>query len=529
MTPLPALTPERPHQPHPSKAEGTLRSDAAAPQTSASQPQAPAAPRSKDTASVRSRPDAGYRDFGAPTAPPRNRQANDPNRSIRPQHGRRRFHVDRWRRTHGRLAHLLGQQRRVFKRQALCTVRLPAGEIRSRRRQERASQGRRGRRWRGEKAPAEQFAKGVGSTAPHPATHHVPRRCHRPVAHARSTHRSGRSGSRPAHRRLHGRRWRRRRRRRGPPAVQSGGSSARRVRGPRPTTDAARAARHTTPGRATSTGQRDVAARIRREHRARRQPRLDQQDRSRSWQAWPPCRSRPPGWSATPSCRPRPPVPCNATAATPTPPSSRPAASPPHSTWAPRSTASTGSPGSTADGSIVVANSYGLAYIPDGVELPPQVTLASADESIPPTERGKWATYPILAIQGWAQAHDQTLRAVIATKEQFANFDPGVPKVVLQRDDIPETGKMQGRSRLEVIAPEPPRDSPRSATVRSRPAARRPSRFHRPRGRVGGAVVRADQAADEHLTRSWRHPPRSLRHLCRTRAGAGTSQGAQRL
>ncbi|MCV7420768.1 hypothetical protein H7K45_09485 [Mycobacterium yunnanensis] len=109
--------------------------------------------------------------------------------------------------------------------------------------------------------------------------------------------------------------------------------------------------------------------------------------------------------------------------------------------------------GLTADGSIVVANSFGLAYIPDGVELPAQVTVASADESISPTDRGKWATYPILAIQGWAQAHDHTLRAVIATKEQFANFDPGVPKVVLQRDDIPETGKMQGRSRLEVIAP----------------------------------------------------------------------------
>ncbi|WP_284224011.1 hypothetical protein [Mycobacterium antarcticum] len=110
--------------------------------------------------------------------------------------------------------------------------------------------------------------------------------------------------------------------------------------------------------------------------------------------------------------------------------------------------------GLTADGSIVVANSYGLGYIPDGVELPQQVTLASADESIPPTERAKWATYPILAIQGWAQAHDQKLRAVIATAEQFASFDPGVAKVVLQRDDIPQTGRMEGRNRLEVIAPE---------------------------------------------------------------------------
>jgi hypothetical protein len=110
--------------------------------------------------------------------------------------------------------------------------------------------------------------------------------------------------------------------------------------------------------------------------------------------------------------------------------------------------------GLAADGSIVVANSFGLGYIPDGVELPPQVTMATADESISPAERAKWATYPILALQGWAQAHDQRLRAVIATAEQFASFDPGVPKVVLQREDIPEGGKMEGRSRLAVIAPE---------------------------------------------------------------------------
>jgi hypothetical protein len=110
--------------------------------------------------------------------------------------------------------------------------------------------------------------------------------------------------------------------------------------------------------------------------------------------------------------------------------------------------------GLAADGSIVVANSYGLGYIPDGVELPPQVTLVTADESIAPAERAKWATYPILALQGWAQAHNQKLRAVIATADQFASFDPGVPKVVLQREDIPESGKMEGRSRLEVIAPQ---------------------------------------------------------------------------
>jgi hypothetical protein len=109
--------------------------------------------------------------------------------------------------------------------------------------------------------------------------------------------------------------------------------------------------------------------------------------------------------------------------------------------------------GLCADGSIVVANSFGLGYIPDGVNLPPQVVMATADESIPPVERAKWATYPILAVQGWAQSHSQKLRAVIATEDQFARFDPGAAKVILRPEDIPESGKMEGRSRLEVIAP----------------------------------------------------------------------------
>jgi hypothetical protein len=107
----------------------------------------------------------------------------------------------------------------------------------------------------------------------------------------------------------------------------------------------------------------------------------------------------------------------------------------------------------TVDGRIVVANSYGLGYIPDGVNLPEQVRMASADESIPVGDRAKWATYPILAVQGWAQHHNVRLRAVVATEDQFKNFDPGTAKVILQSDDIPDSGKMQGRNRLEVIAP----------------------------------------------------------------------------
>ena len=120
--------------------------------------------------------------------------------------------------------------------------------------------------------------------------------------------------------------------------------------------------------------------------------------------------------------------------------------------------------GVTTDGRIVVANSYGLAYIPDGVNLPNQVHMATADESIPIDERAKWATYPILAVQGWAQHHNIPLRAVVATETQFADFDPGVAKIILQPDDIPDSGTMEGRNRLEVIAPKPPPTSHPSAT-----------------------------------------------------------------
>lgn len=107
-----------------------------------------------------------------------------------------------------------------------------------------------------------------------------------------------------------------------------------------------------------------------------------------------------------------------------------------------------------ADGTIVVANSYGIAFIPEGVNLPEQVKMASADETISAGDRGRWATYPALMLQGWAQLHGVALRQIIATEVQFQGFDPGAAKVVLQPDDIPAKGQMVGRSRLEVIAPE---------------------------------------------------------------------------
>ncbi|OBK31308.1 hypothetical protein A5634_14415 [Mycobacterium asiaticum] len=107
----------------------------------------------------------------------------------------------------------------------------------------------------------------------------------------------------------------------------------------------------------------------------------------------------------------------------------------------------------TTDGEIVVANSYGLAYIPEGVELPAKVHMASADRNIPIDEKASTATYPVLAVQAWAAYHDLKLRAVIGTAEQLANSDAGAAKVILEDDDIPESGKMIGRPRLEVVDP----------------------------------------------------------------------------
>ncbi|WAC89312.1 hypothetical protein [Mycobacterium sp. Aquia_213] len=108
----------------------------------------------------------------------------------------------------------------------------------------------------------------------------------------------------------------------------------------------------------------------------------------------------------------------------------------------------------TTEGTIVVANSYGIAYIPDGVRLPDVVYLASADEEIPAADRASWATYPVIAVQGWASHHEYELRAVIATEDQLADSEPGVEKVELQPDDIPDSGEMIGRTRLEVVDPQ---------------------------------------------------------------------------
>ncbi|WP_243858289.1 hypothetical protein [Mycobacterium sp. DL440] len=108
----------------------------------------------------------------------------------------------------------------------------------------------------------------------------------------------------------------------------------------------------------------------------------------------------------------------------------------------------------TVDGKIVVANNYGLAFIPEQVQLPEQVAMATADESIPPAERASWVTHPVVAVQRWAQHHNTKLRAVIATEDQFKNSDAGVHQEVLTPEDIPAKGQMAGRDRLKVIAPE---------------------------------------------------------------------------
>lgn len=110
--------------------------------------------------------------------------------------------------------------------------------------------------------------------------------------------------------------------------------------------------------------------------------------------------------------------------------------------------------GLAKDGTIVVANNYGLGYIPEGVNLPEPVKMATADESIPANIRGAWTTYPVLALHGWAQQHNTDLRVIIATEDQFKGFDAGAPKIVLRPDDIPENSRMEGRHRLQVISPD---------------------------------------------------------------------------
>ncbi|WP_326548519.1 secretion protein EccK [Mycolicibacterium sp. ND9-15] len=110
--------------------------------------------------------------------------------------------------------------------------------------------------------------------------------------------------------------------------------------------------------------------------------------------------------------------------------------------------------GLAKDGSIVVANNYGIGYIPEGINLPDRVKMVTADESIPASIRGSWTTYPILALHGWAQHHNTDLRAVIATDDQFKGFDPGAPRIILRPDDLPESGRMEGRHRLQVISPD---------------------------------------------------------------------------
>lgn len=111
--------------------------------------------------------------------------------------------------------------------------------------------------------------------------------------------------------------------------------------------------------------------------------------------------------------------------------------------------------GLTVDGTVVVANTYGLGYIPEKVNLPDHVRMVTADESIAPSERAKWAAYPFLALQGWAQLSNTRLQAVFGTEEQLKGIDPGARKVYLDAADIPEDGTMRGRNRLEVIAPGP--------------------------------------------------------------------------
>ena len=110
--------------------------------------------------------------------------------------------------------------------------------------------------------------------------------------------------------------------------------------------------------------------------------------------------------------------------------------------------------GVTADGRILAANSYGIGYIPEGQNLPPQVIMVSADPSIPAAERAHTATRPWNAVLAWCQHHDIALRTIIGTPQLIANNDLGCTKILLEPSDIPDTSDMPGRTRLEILAPQ---------------------------------------------------------------------------
>jgi hypothetical protein len=110
--------------------------------------------------------------------------------------------------------------------------------------------------------------------------------------------------------------------------------------------------------------------------------------------------------------------------------------------------------GVTEDGMIVVANTFGLAYIPAPVLLPERVHMATADSDIPVAERASWVSDPVQAVRGWAAHHRTTLTALIATEDAASRCEEGAITVVIAPEDIPDSGAMGGRTRLQVVDPE---------------------------------------------------------------------------
>jgi len=108
--------------------------------------------------------------------------------------------------------------------------------------------------------------------------------------------------------------------------------------------------------------------------------------------------------------------------------------------------------GVTTDGRILVANSYGLGYVPSGQKIPREARLVTLDHSVPVAERVSWASWPWRALAGWARAHNIALRTVIGTAEQLRDIDVDAPKTTLADGDIPTTSEMAGSDRLELIA-----------------------------------------------------------------------------
>ena len=168
----------------------------------------------------------------------------------------------------------------------------------------------------------------------------------------------------------------------------------------------------------------------------------------------------------------------------------------------------------TMDGTIVVANSYGLGYIPEGVTLPEQVRMASADDSTPAGERAKWATYPTPCGAGLGAAPQRQPRGLWSPPKSV-RFDLALRVTPQPQSDTGQL-KMQRPSRSEAIAPQAAARLAAVSDAGLAAAAARSGRRRRLRPTRRARCGSKCEAVDEHGTRH--RASGGIRHLRRSRS-----------